>query len=126
MVDEDESKNRKLRVFWRDFAMFGLERCAKATEGCRSVELVNLPLDLLGYELPLEVYKFDPLSACLDRVLGENAEKLLTVLLSACQSLAWCRNAVFAIVSNGKVEHPAIGVGSVSSSHIDRDVETAE
>lgn len=35
--------------------MFRLEGCAKATQGCRGVELVDLPPHLLADELSLEV-----------------------------------------------------------------------
>lgn len=55
MVDKDVAQNRQLRVERRHLAILGSEGGAKAPQRRRRVELCDFPLDLLRYELALQV-----------------------------------------------------------------------
>lgn len=56
VVDEDVAQYRQLRVQGRHLAVLGLEGGAEAPQRRRRVELRDLPFDLLGDQLALEVW----------------------------------------------------------------------
>lgn len=56
MVHKDIPQNRQLRVQRADLAKVGFKGGAEALECGGRVELCNLVLDLLGYQLALQVY----------------------------------------------------------------------
>jgi hypothetical protein len=55
MVNKDIPKDRQLGFLRRDLAVRRFEWGTETTQGRWRVEFVDLPLDLLRYELPLEV-----------------------------------------------------------------------
>jgi len=63
MVNEYVSKYGKLRFLWRYLAALRSKRCAEPLERRWGVEFVDLPLDLLGHQLALQVWPKDNMSA---------------------------------------------------------------
>ena len=55
MMTEDVAEDGKVRVDGSDLAILGLERCAESLQSRGGGELVDLIVNLLGDELPLEI-----------------------------------------------------------------------
>lgn len=62
MMHEDVAQDGQLRVQWRHFTKFRLERCAEASQRGGGVELGDLELDLLGEEFAFEVCERETVS----------------------------------------------------------------